>query len=722
MDKIRSILASQPQWPDAKDVVGTFRGMKGKYSCWEVKDLDGEPFRTILEKVQTELKHCCGRVPKSYLLGYDIFMIGETPETSIPHIMFHCCKEAPRKEAVNHIKRSGLLKEYKGLGVGQWRSPPYIPNISLAGGKDRRESNSQHSNSFHLGGILDERGGGFSDTKPLVLLVKSRGVEQPTRKATVAEFIKFAGEVCCIAPAHVFVESENGEESSDLSDNEEFEFSGFQYQSLDIEEEEENSEIGSLSNGSESSQEVVEFATADNWFEAREPFPLLETTSEISDSDSTPSFEDHFWSPKASLVNLRRPNYFQDSILASTALDYVLLPMSSKEVVFFNCVELCDSTVGFISEKQSWVFTENTSGHIIWGVLSNRPSHMCFPESHTYQKVYPVSLQGKLEPGDCGAIFRCCDTGAILGHIVAGSFESSIAYVVPASDVLANILQEDACRVPRSTVGSTDISHSQMSVAMDLMWNSHENAGNQITKGTKTKIDNNIVVSSADLEDGAHCPELAPIEPAFELEGLVTERLLAAPGYGSDDEVRSQISVGSSSKSMDSGYYSANSSSNDYLTSHLISLTRSTDHYPFSYNKIVGDHISKRLVAVGGEPIFYQHRYSKNNATHPADDYQEAISDYWWSAQTVEGEGGKLKSGDDSNEKGEAPEQFPFEMLESLPLSRASFTLQRFVKSNHPQSIMDSSRDHIDTELQKRTRRRPIKDTTLAFESLIEED
>jgi len=125
-----------PSWIDPNRPVGAFRGMKGKFQCWDLANGQGEPLCSILADVATHMKEECGRVPGMALMGYNIFMIGENPESAIPHIMFHCPKDKPRKEAVDCIKRSGLLKQYEGLGVGHWHSPPHLPNIQPTADED----------------------------------------------------------------------------------------------------------------------------------------------------------------------------------------------------------------------------------------------------------------------------------------------------------------------------------------------------------------------------------------------------------------------------------------------------------------------------------------------------------------------------------------------------------------------------------------------------------
>ncbi|KAK3948622.1 hypothetical protein QBC32DRAFT_327641 [Pseudoneurospora amorphoporcata] len=68
-------------------------------------------------------------LPKKGVIGYGIFMIGMAPESSVPHIMLACTLPGPRKQALQELRKSGIIDTYApGFHTGHWRYPPHIDN------------------------------------------------------------------------------------------------------------------------------------------------------------------------------------------------------------------------------------------------------------------------------------------------------------------------------------------------------------------------------------------------------------------------------------------------------------------------------------------------------------------------------------------------------------------------------------------------------------------
>lgn len=55
------------------------------------------------------------------------------------------------------------------------------------------------------------------------------------------------------------------------------------------------------------------------------------------------------------------------------------------------------------------------------------------------QKMYIVQLDGVVREGDCGAAVIDRDTGGFCGHIVRGCPETRLAYIIAASDIVADV-------------------------------------------------------------------------------------------------------------------------------------------------------------------------------------------------------------------------------------------------------------------------------------------
>lgn len=456
MDKIPFIRASKPKWPDAETCVGHFRGMKGKYKCWEIKNRDAEPFSVILDRVRSELLQHCSRVPKSSFLGYDLYMIGQSPEQSIPHIMFHCPREHPRKEAMKHVSKSGILDDFQGLAVGQWRSPPHMPQIVLAAGTasgtpELREpledilihlacqiESSPSSRNQNVAGVSSDPQGKH---KQLELTIertfRTSSTPGAVRKATVAITVSFEGRICYLVPAHVLFD-EAASLQCEGSDDDAFEFGGFDHQVESETDDLETVQITSLASTSPKSEspELPESCSDqfDSYYGGREESPEM-TSAENS------AF---FLSSATDIPSQQLPNAI-DSLglpLVSPSLDYALIEASPRDGWSDRLLQLTDHVARNIGEDQTPVNLRNIYGRVINGTLSSRPTFMRFPNGSSSELVYPVSLQGHLRPGDCGA--AVCDnvTGQLYGHVVAGSFQGSIAFIVSAVSVLRDIKGE----------------------------------------------------------------------------------------------------------------------------------------------------------------------------------------------------------------------------------------------------------------------------------------
>lgn len=103
---------------------------KGKLHCWEAEGPAKQVFEELRPQITSLLEIECGPVPSSSFVLFDIFMIGETKATTLPHIMFSCKRREPRKAAVAAIRQSNILDQYPpGIYLGDWDYPPYLKDL-----------------------------------------------------------------------------------------------------------------------------------------------------------------------------------------------------------------------------------------------------------------------------------------------------------------------------------------------------------------------------------------------------------------------------------------------------------------------------------------------------------------------------------------------------------------------------------------------------------------
>ncbi|KAH7117310.1 hypothetical protein EDB81DRAFT_915950 [Dactylonectria macrodidyma] len=121
---------------DVAQYDGNYRGLADDLKCWEIRDPKQEPFNSILQAVCLEMSRC-RTIPRSTLVLIDIFLRGETLESSAAYIMLSGATKRHRKTTMGHLRRSSLLQDYPGLKLDHWDWPPQAPNITTTGKKGK---------------------------------------------------------------------------------------------------------------------------------------------------------------------------------------------------------------------------------------------------------------------------------------------------------------------------------------------------------------------------------------------------------------------------------------------------------------------------------------------------------------------------------------------------------------------------------------------------------
>ncbi|KAI9643502.1 hypothetical protein NHQ30_008121 [Ciborinia camelliae] len=85
------------------------------------------------------------------------------------------------------------------------------------------------------------------------------------------------------------------------------------------------------------------------------------------------------------------------------------------------------------------VFAKAGSHGVISGRSSGVPSYIQIPGFSTSRELWTVRLNGKLRPGDSGSLVADVENSNMLGHIISGSPESGVAYIIPMYHILRDI-------------------------------------------------------------------------------------------------------------------------------------------------------------------------------------------------------------------------------------------------------------------------------------------
>lgn len=435
------------KWDDPISSVGDYRGtteiktagmFKGKKCCWEAKD--GSPASTALKQLLpkiNELFQVSGnRVPDSAMVLMDIFMLGEVAEESVPYIMFSCpdtCKRA-RIEAMNLVRRSGLLKEFPGLKVFHWEFPPHIPDPELTLGADTRLNRSGPNRTDN-----PEKPSHDSTALEIFLSATRNGEidTSATQKCQIGAFVRFGKCALYFTAAHVLLMDQDEEEQRQSQDGNLNDLAGREsdyFSEDDSAYESEDSDgffeyPGLSQHNTLSPAQDATISGPDSLCHTPSLSPELESCTRPSQCDDASVI------PKSS----KTPKAMNEVFFKSHELDFILLDLSNIKIPICNVPELKASTVSTIRAGSTQVVAWAGSGRKIKGKMSGRPSYIRFPHGGTYQEVFPVVFEADIQVGDSGTMIRDAENGEIYGHIVVASIASRTAFIVPATKVLRAI-------------------------------------------------------------------------------------------------------------------------------------------------------------------------------------------------------------------------------------------------------------------------------------------
>jgi hypothetical protein len=481
----------QPCWPSPEKSIGTFEAELESQCCWQVIG----PARKAWEKIHPEIKRYleAHTEPISATTVLWIFrMIGHTPQTSSPTVIFCCEEKLHRKAAWKAIKESNILDDYPGIRLAHLPRVPcsksaLVPMWSSLGSQhnaleweDRHtpsgEQNYVHTPLSNLSRSEDGNGRlimAHSDVIDVIpakpayntcvygftesvapghsVLVHAPHEVGPVRKATVGGFIEIAGVSCGMTAAHPFAGGQHTmipvmepyqklafSDSDECEDEVDYEMDtdteSYTRHGLDLQSQK-NSDPANCS-------ETWNAADSTPYMTQLQPLEMKEKSAEYLDSQSL-SYDQQ---PVGRLLF--------SSIVEDTRpeLDYALLLLKQPQVPrrletattmdHFDHMDLPPFTT-----KEDLRHIENTSVRSItasstmdvFGNIDFTATFIRPPHASQYQEVYLVSFDQVLAQGDCGSWVYGSDSDALHGHIIAGSPDDGIAYIVPAYQVFDDL-------------------------------------------------------------------------------------------------------------------------------------------------------------------------------------------------------------------------------------------------------------------------------------------
>ncbi|CZR59773.1 uncharacterized protein PAC_09667 [Phialocephala subalpina] len=420
-------------------------------SCWEAIESARETFIRIAEEIKIYLEKYSDPVPQQ--VTWTIYMIGRTRETAEPTIIF-CCRDSDcRKQVRKTVEGSKILDKYPGVRVGDASQPPDFDQlVQLA----RESFHSGPDNNLNVGCELDGSNVLVYKAQSTNIVLDKRiyihtpGQKNAMRKATAGGILR-SGDTCFYLTAgHPFEPVLDTSENAD----EGFEFDIGQESDSEDEVFTEATSRGSLTPDFDECSSSDDNTLSVNTLDDGLPRINVDSTQIIGKG----KLEDSIWSTNISGTADGRPTaeftvvghkVESDNDPSPLCLDYALVKIndrfissSSKPSYFldlFNRVSLDSKAIYLWPDEVSAAATQNTavlaltcSAGLLRGTISGTPTYSNRPGSSKFQELWTARFDGKLADGDCGSWVIDAVTGNLFGHIVAGSPDSGVAYIVPA--------------------------------------------------------------------------------------------------------------------------------------------------------------------------------------------------------------------------------------------------------------------------------------------------
>ena len=391
-------------WPNPELSIGRFISKYGKVSCWETKGPARAAFDDVAPKIKDYLERSVE--PISRWVTWSIYMLGKTPNSADPTIMFCCEVAAHRKEVRNMVRESGLLNGYRGIKTGHMpRAPDFEQLIPLA--PAGRLKSTEKVEIFAWQGSGSQCNG------------REIFVGDFKTPATIGGVVKSRGKFYYTTAAHVFRGCERRAEGS--AEDEDDEDNGIDIDGFDDSDFDSDGEVDSNSN-----------ATPEEVSSRLKEAPSLPKANTSSSGDTASDY-----------MSLGNPFLsFPDESGPNPGLDYALIEVSGSpeqqdNQVFnpnFSSPERGMVAITALASpdlKETREILSAASGEYMTGILSGAPIYCRSPNSTQFTMNLNAVFDLPLKVGDCGSWVVDAQTGNLYGHIVAGSPGTGRAIVGP---------------------------------------------------------------------------------------------------------------------------------------------------------------------------------------------------------------------------------------------------------------------------------------------------
>ena len=439
--------------------------MMGRRMCFRATGPALDAFTRFSKDTEEYLNKFSDALPETVLRTP--YMIGTKEKNLRPTVLFSSRDQDAREKARKSIQESGILQREGFLSMTCNR-PPEFPSLMTLTLEETETTPPGSSSTYYIAlsplvrGSVATQVSIFDATDDLKMLATATG----------GGILEWDKRRFLMTAAHVF---QAGEKTSLFTDdaNCDFEHESDSDDFSDEDEDDDDEIVDTTSRGSKTSEEdgsdtrrsisadlsSTSSASLSTWTPSKPvkrtlqigPPADVDTRSSYGPvvSVSTPTRQSRLASnTEETLCSMEGP--FASSIAGpSPLLDYALIEITGHQVEGGDVYVLSSSKDGPVLEEREAVEMNGPSNIIaltaskgsIKGRLTGIPSFGTAPNSTVSQELWTIHLDGELEKGDCGCWIVDAASGAVYGHIIAGSPGTGIGLIAPLTHVFKDLVE-----------------------------------------------------------------------------------------------------------------------------------------------------------------------------------------------------------------------------------------------------------------------------------------
>jgi hypothetical protein len=432
-----------------------------KKHAWFVMGALLEKFENeIQSQIQSHLSNADPQFRESQIF-ISLYMIGSSMENARATIFVICTDKNIRKKAKAAILKEGILQKFPEYTLASYAKPLEAETMPkrTSSGRDAQEQTDEDDSADNTE-INDKvqvfYGVNRSSRLGTTLYASDKASDglRYFRSATAGPFVHVGDDIYQLTVGHLCerLESRGAEDKIDipttqggweLEDDSDAE-SDFE-SLIDVEITSQGSVSQSVSKSSSNRSDTSSEEADDNSRtpDASPPSNQNRATARSSEEESSGQLL-----PKH--PHLAGEIAFHSSSSSTPLLDYLLVKSAETvRVDSLNTFQFVGDTgtsrtvqvqdFAPIPPNRRRIFVATGSAGVVKGVMFPGPTSWSPAGSLSFQKVYLVELDGRVQDGDCGSAVIDYETGAFYGQIVLGCPGTPKAYIVPSVDIIRDL-------------------------------------------------------------------------------------------------------------------------------------------------------------------------------------------------------------------------------------------------------------------------------------------